>query len=87
MMGWVDTILTWLTRLIGTLELFGFAGLVLPPLTGIALVFEGRGRDRFSGAPGGRHGLQLSCGEVKEMGLNIMPIMINAVVAWLAMTR
>jgi hypothetical protein len=38
MMGWVDTVPMWLVRLIGGVEILGVAGLVLPPLTGIAPV-------------------------------------------------
>jgi uncharacterized membrane protein YphA (DoxX/SURF4 family) len=36
MMGWVDTVPMPLVRLIGVLEVLGAAGLILPPLTGIA---------------------------------------------------
>ena len=36
MMGWVDRVPMPVVRLIGTLEVLGAAGLVLPPLTGIA---------------------------------------------------
>ncbi|MFD0853588.1 DoxX family protein, partial [Actinomadura adrarensis] len=36
MMGWVDTVPMPLVRTIGTLEVLGAAGLVLPVLTGIA---------------------------------------------------
>lgn len=36
MMGWVDTVPMRLVRLIGVIEVLGVAGLILPPLTGIA---------------------------------------------------
>ena len=36
MMGWVDTVPMPAVRLIGTVELLGVVGLLLPPLTGIA---------------------------------------------------
>ena len=36
MMGWVDTVPMPAVRLIGGVEILGVAGLILPPLTGVA---------------------------------------------------
>lgn len=55
MMGWVDTVPMGLVRVIGTVEILGAAGLVLPPLTGIAPVLAGGGtRPARAPATGGR---------------------------------
>jgi len=49
MMGWVDRVPMPLVRTIGVLEILGAAGLILPPLIGIALARRRRGdvRDQF----------------------------------------
>lgn len=86
MMGWVDTVPMWLVRVIGVVEILGAAGLVLPPLTGIAPVLATAAAlgllvlQVLAGA------LHLSRGEVKETGLNAALIALAAGAAWLATT-
>jgi len=86
MMGWVDTAPMWLVRLIGGVEILGIAGLVLPPLTGIAPVLA------LSAAIGLlvlqvlAAALHLSRGEVRNTGLNLALIALAGAAAWLATT-
>ncbi|WP_328896769.1 DoxX family protein [Streptomyces sp. NBC_00236] len=86
MMGWVDTVPMWLVRVIGVVEILGAAGLVLPPLTGIAPALATAAAlgllvlQVLAGA------LHLSRGEVKETGLNAALIALAAGAAWLAPT-
>jgi hypothetical protein len=44
MMGWIDTMPLRLVRAIGVLEVLGAIGLILPPLTGIAVALALRRR-------------------------------------------
>ncbi|MFF7365598.1 DoxX family protein [Streptomyces sp. NPDC008125] len=87
MMGWVDTVPMGAVRGIGAVEIFGAAGLILPPLTGIAPVLAlvaALGLAVLQLLAGGLH---LSRGEVKETGLNAALIVLAAVAAWLAVAR
>ncbi|MGW2276806.1 DoxX family protein [Streptomyces sp. NPDC001770] len=87
MMGWVDTVPMWAVRGIGAVEILGAAGLILPPLTGIApalALVAALGLVVLQLLAGGLH---LSRGEVKETGLNAALIVLAAVAAWLAATR
>jgi hypothetical protein len=86
MMGWVDTIPMWLVRCIGTVEILGVAGLILPPLTGIASGLAMAAAIGFVVLQVLAVGLHLSRGEVKETGLNIALIVIAGVAVWLATT-
>ncbi|MGW0937598.1 DoxX family protein [Streptomyces sp. NPDC002666] len=86
MMGWVDTVPMWLVRVIGVVEILGAAGLVLPPLTGIApalAMASALGLLVLQVLAGALH---LSRGEVKETGLNAALIALAAGSAWLATT-
>lgn len=86
MMGWVDTVPMWLVRVIGVIEILGAAGLLLPPLTGIApvlAVVAALGLLLLQVLAGALH---LSRGEVKETGLNAALIALAAGAAWLATT-
>lgn len=86
MMGWVDTAPMWLVRVIGTVEILGVAGLVLPPLTGIAPFLAMAAALGLVVLQLLAAGLHLSRGEVKETGLNGALIVLAAVAAWLATT-
>jgi hypothetical protein len=86
MMSWVDTIPMRLVRVIGTVEILGAAGLVLPPLTGIAPFLAVAAAAGFVVLQVLATGLHLSRGEVKDTGLNVTLIAVAAVVVWLATT-
>jgi hypothetical protein len=86
MMGWVDTAPMWLVRAIGAVELLGIAGLVLPPLTGIAPVLAIAAALGLLVLQVLATGLHLSRGEVRNTGLNVALIALAAVAAWLATT-
>ena len=84
MMGWVDTVPMRLVRVIGVVEILGVAGLVLPPLTGIAPVLATAAALGFLVLQVLAAGLHLSRGEVKETGLNGTLIVLAAAAVWLA---
>ncbi|MFD0025969.1 DoxX family protein [Streptomyces sp. NPDC058382] len=86
MMGWVDTVSMPLVRAIGAVEILGAAGLVLPPLTGIAPALATAAALGLLVLQVLATALHLSRGEVKETGLNIALIVLAAVTAWLATT-
>ena len=86
MMGWLDTVPMWMVRFIGTVEILGAAGLVLPPLTGIAPWLALLAALGFVVLQVLATGLHLSRGEVKETGLNVALIGLAGVAAWLAAT-
>ncbi|MFE2019395.1 DoxX family protein [Streptomyces sp. NPDC059499] len=86
MMGWVDTVPMRLVRIIGVVEILGAAGLVLPPLTGIAPVLAVVAALGFLVLQVLATGLHLSRGEVRETGLNVALIVLAGVAAWLATT-
>ena len=86
MMGWVDTVPMRLVRVIGVVEILGAAGLVLPPLTGIAPVLATAAALGFLVLQVLAAGLHLSRGEVKETGLNGILIVLAAAAVWLATT-
>ncbi|MFE4060541.1 DoxX family protein [Streptomyces sp. NPDC059096] len=84
MMGWVDTVPMPLVRFIGAVEILGAAGLVLPPLTGIAPALAVAAAIGFAVLQILAAALHLSRGEVKETGLNVPLILLAGVTAWLA---
>jgi hypothetical protein len=84
MMGWVDTVPMSVVRLIGVVEILGVAGLVLPPLTGIAPVLAIAAAVGFVLLQILAAGLHLSRGEAKDTGLNAALIVLAAAAAWLA---
>ncbi|MFD9500460.1 DoxX family protein [Streptomyces sp. NPDC060035] len=84
MMGWVDTVPMWLVRVIGVVEILGAAGLVLPPLTGIAPVLAMVAALGLLVLQVLATSLHLSRGEVKETGLNIALVVLAGAAAWLA---
>jgi hypothetical protein len=86
MMGWVDTVPMSLVRLIGVVEILGVAGLVLPPLTGIAPVVAVLAALGFVVLQILATGLHLSRGEARVTGLNVALIALAGAAAWLATT-
>jgi hypothetical protein len=84
MMGWVDTVPMSVVRLIGAVEILGAAGLILPPLTGIAPGLALTAAIGFVVLQVLAAALHLSRGEVKETGLNWVLILLAAAAAWLA---
>ena len=83
MMGWVDTIPMPLVRLIGTLEVLGAAGLVLPPATGIAPWLAIAAAIGLVLIQVGGITVHLSRGEARVIGLNIALLAAAAATAWL----
>ncbi len=83
MMGWVDTVPMPLVRLIGVLEVLGAAGLILPPLTGIAPWLAIAAAIGLVLIQIGGIAVHLSRGEVRKIGLNIALLAAAAATAWL----
>ncbi|WP_341866505.1 DoxX family protein [Micromonospora arborensis] len=83
MMGWVDTVPMPLVRTIGVLEILGAAGLILPPLTGIATWLAVAAAIGLVLVQVGGAALHLSRGEARQIGLNIVLLATAAVTAWL----
>jgi DoxX-like family len=84
MMHWVDTVPMWLVRCIGVVEILGAAGLILPPLTGVApalAVWAALGLLVLQILATGLH---LRRGEVKNVGLNVTLIVLAGAAAVLA---
>lgn len=84
MMGWVDTIPMGLVRGIGTVEILGVVGLVLPPATGVATTLALVAAIGFVALQVLATGLHLSRGEARDVGLNVMLIVLAGAAAWLA---
>jgi DoxX-like family len=84
MMGWVDQIPMPLVRTIGVLEILGAIGLILPPLTGIAVGLALAAAVGFLLLQIGATALHLSRGEAKLIGLNLGLIVTAAVTVWLS---
>jgi hypothetical protein len=84
MMAWVDTIPMGVVRLIGTLEVLGAVGLVLPPLTGVLPWLAVVAAAGFLVLQVLATGLHLSRGEVKVVPLNAVLVVVSAVTVWLA---
>jgi DoxX-like family len=86
MMGWVGKMPMPLVRSIGALELLGAAGLILPPLTGIAPGLAIAAAVGFVLLQIGGIVTHVSRGEARLIGLNIGLLVTAAVTAWLATT-
>ena len=86
MMGWVDQIPMPMVRAIGVLEILGAIGLILPPLTGIAVGLALAAAVGFVLLQIGATALHLSRGEAKLIGLNLGLIVTAAVTVWLSTT-
>jgi hypothetical protein len=86
MMGWVDRVPMPLVRLIGSLEILGALGLILPPLTGIAVGLAIAAAVGLLLIQVGGIVLHVSRGEARLIGLNIALLAAAAVLIWLATT-
>lgn len=86
MMGWVDRVPMPVVRTIGVLEVLGAAGLILPPLTGIAPGLALAAAVGLFVIQVGGIALHLSRGEGRLIGLNIGLLVAAAATAWLATT-
>ncbi|MCX5008226.1 DoxX family protein [Streptomyces sp. NBC_00638] len=86
MMGWVDRVPVPLVRLIGTLEVLGAAGLILPPLTGIAPWLAVAAAAGLVLIQVGGIAVHVSRGEARLIGLNIVLLVAAAVAVWLGTT-
>jgi hypothetical protein len=75
-----------LVRTIGVLELLGAAGLVLPPLTGVAPGLALAAAVGLLLIQVGGIAVHLSRGEARLIGLNVALLAAAAVSAWLATT-
>jgi len=86
MMGWVDRTPMPLVRTIGTLEILGAAGLILPPVTGIAPGLAIAAAIGLVLIQAGGIAVHLSRGEARLIGLNITLLSAAAATAWLGTT-
>src|SRR6266567_5969441 len=79
LMAWVDSVPRPLVKLIGALEVLGALGLVLLPLTGIAAWLAVAAAVGLALVQIGGMTLHLSRGEVREIWLNIVLLVLGAV--------
>ncbi|MGW4233075.1 DoxX family protein [Streptomyces sp. NPDC004980] len=86
MMGWVDRVPMPLVRLIGTLEVLGAAGVILPPLTSVAPWLAVAAAIGLALIQVGGIVVHVSCGEARQIGLNIALLVAAAATAWLGTT-
>ncbi|MFB7499905.1 DoxX family protein [Streptomyces sp. NPDC056161] len=84
MMGWVDQIPMPCVRVLGALEILGALGLLLPPLTGIAVVLAVAAAVGLALVQIGGMALHLSRGEAQVIVINVVFLALSAVAAWLA---
>ncbi|MFB7470419.1 DoxX family protein [Kitasatospora sp. NPDC056184] len=83
MMAWVDRVPLPALRALGAVELLGAAGLVLPPLTGIAPSLARAAAIGFVLLQGGAIAVHLTGGD-RRIGLNLGLVAAAAATAWLA---
>ncbi|MEU5045407.1 DoxX family protein [Streptomyces griseorubiginosus] len=83
MMAWVDRIPLPALRALGTLEILGAVGLVLPPLTGIAPSLAPAAAIGFVLLQTGAIAMHLT-GEDRQIALNVGLTATAAVTVWLA---
>lgn len=86
MMGWVDRVPMSYVRAIGVLEILGAAGLILPPLTGIAPWLAIAAAIGLFLIQVGGIVLHLSRGEARLIGINIVLLVAAAAAIWLGTT-
>jgi DoxX-like family len=86
MMGWVDSVPLRLIRTIGVLEVAGALGLILPPLTGIAVALAVVAAAGLALIQVGGISLHLSRGEATVIWLNIILLALAGVAIWLSTT-
>ena len=85
-MGWVDSVPLRLIRTIGVLEVAGALGLILPPLTGIAVALAVVAAAGLALIQVGAISLHLSRGEATVIWLNIILLALAGVAIWLSTT-
>ncbi|MFE2140643.1 DoxX family protein [Streptomyces sp. NPDC059456] len=83
MMSWVDRVALPDLRALGTLELLGAAGLILPPLTGIAVPLAPVAASGLVLLQAGAIAVHLT-GEDRRIALNVGLITTAAMTLWLA---
>ncbi|MFD9367366.1 DoxX family protein [Streptomyces sp. NPDC060020] len=83
MMAWVDRVPLPALRALGTVEILGAAGLILPPLTGIALPLAPAAAVGFVLLQAGAIAVHLT-GEDRRIALNIGLTTTAALTIWLA---
>ncbi|MFE6049860.1 DoxX family protein [Kitasatospora sp. NPDC056446] len=83
MMAWVDRVPLPAVRVLGTVEVLGAAGLVLPPLTGIAPSLATAAAIGLVVLQAGAIAVHLT-GDDRRIGLNAGLITMAAVAGWLA---
>ncbi|MFB6820652.1 DoxX family protein [Streptomyces virginiae] len=81
MMSWVDRVPVPALRALGAVELLGASGLVLPPLTGIALPLAPATAGGFVLLQAGAIAVHLT-GEDRRIALNAVLITLAAVTVW-----
>ncbi|WP_327286366.1 MULTISPECIES: DoxX family protein [unclassified Streptomyces] len=86
MMAWVDRMPLTAVRALGTVELLGSAGLVLPPLTGVAPWLAVAAAIGFVLLQIGAIAVHLT-GEDRQVTLNVGLVATTTVLIWLATTR
>ncbi|WP_227980118.1 DoxX family protein [Nocardia spumae] len=84
MMGWIDTVPLGFVRTLGVLEVLGAAGLILPPLTGTAVLLALPAALGLVAVQLGAITLHLRRGEVAVIGLNVALLVAAAVLVWLS---
>ena len=84
MMGWVDTVPMRVVRFNGAVEILGAIGLILPPLTGIAVVLALVAAIGLVVLQVLATALHLSRHEGRLIGLNLVLIVLGVAAAWLA---
>ncbi|MFF3611573.1 DoxX family protein [Streptomyces sp. NPDC002580] len=87
MMGWVDRVPMPLVRLIGSLEVLGAAGLILPPLTGIAPWLAVAAATGLVLVQVGGIIVHVTRGEARLIGLNVVLLLTAAAAVVLGTTR
>ncbi|WP_371483388.1 DoxX family protein [Kitasatospora sp. NBC_00315] len=87
MMGWVDTVPMPAVRAIGVIEILGAAGLLLPPLTGVAPALAVAAALGLLVLQVLAAALHLSRGEARDTPLNAVLVALAAAAAWLAVVR
>ncbi|WP_329402787.1 DoxX family protein [Streptomyces virginiae] len=83
MMSWVDRMPVPVVMTLGTVEILGAIGLILPPLTGIALPLAAATASSFVLLQGGAIAVHLT-GEDRRIALNVGLTTTAAVTTWLA---
>lgn len=84
MMHWVDSTPLPIVRVIGLLEVLGAIGLILPALTGILPSLTVVAALGLVAVQVGAIILHVVRGEVRQLGLNVVLLILAGVVAWLA---